>query len=210
MDENEKNPWLATRTRSGADYDSFYVARAKKGIDVHGEANLIEHLLDQYFPDRARNSISLLDAGCGTGRIAIELAQRGYQTIGVDLDAVMLGQAQAKAPDLDWRLDNLATVSLDQRFDAIVMAGNVMIFVTPGSEQQVVANMVAHLRPGGLLIAAYDLGLRPWSDLTLARFDALLDAQEMRLIGRWSTWEQTDWQPSDKYAVSLFQKPSNP
>ena len=37
-------------------------------------------------------------------------------------------------------------------FDAIVLAGNVMIFLAPGSEATVVANLARHLTPGGALV----------------------------------------------------------
>ncbi|MFN8442970.1 MAG: hypothetical protein U0175_19495 [Caldilineaceae bacterium] len=39
------NPWLATRKRTGAEYDAPYEARAAAGIDVHGEANLVKSCL---------------------------------------------------------------------------------------------------------------------------------------------------------------------
>ncbi|WP_303673070.1 class I SAM-dependent DNA methyltransferase [Vampirovibrio chlorellavorus] len=38
----------------------------------------------------------LLDLGCGTGTLALSLAQKGYQVTGIDLSAAMLAQAQAK------------------------------------------------------------------------------------------------------------------
>jgi len=65
---------------------------------------------------------SVLDAGCGTGRVAIELARRGVDVIGVDLDAGMLEQARQKAPDLDWIDGDLATVDLARHFDVVVLA----------------------------------------------------------------------------------------
>ena len=44
----------------------------------------------------------MLDAGCGTGRVAIELAHRGFSVVGIDSDAAMLHTARAKAPELSW------------------------------------------------------------------------------------------------------------
>ena len=93
---HSQNPWLATRTRTGAEYDAPYFERAALGIDIHGEANLVEKLLAQYGVDSA-SRLNILDAGCGTGRMGIELAQRGFEVTGVDLDEVMLSQARAKA-----------------------------------------------------------------------------------------------------------------
>jgi 2-polyprenyl-3-methyl-5-hydroxy-6-metoxy-1,4-benzoquinol methylase len=54
----------------------------------------------------------VLDAGCGTGRIARELARRGLAVVGVDLDDVMLATARRKAPDIEWHTADLATVDV--------------------------------------------------------------------------------------------------
>jgi SAM-dependent methyltransferase len=148
------NPWLARPDVRGADYDAPYAARALAGEDVHGEANAVMALHPSL-------PLSVLDAGCGTGRIAIELARRGADVVGVDLDPRMLERARAVAPALDWRLGDLATLDLGRTVDLVLLAGNVMLFVTPGSEGQVVATLAGHLRPGGLLVAGFQLGAPP-------------------------------------------------
>jgi SAM-dependent methyltransferase len=201
------NPWLATRNRTGQEYDAPYAARAAAGMDVHGEANLVEHLLRSPLnQSQSHQPYRVLDAGCGTGRTAIELAHRDIEIVGVDLDAVMLQQARAKAPQLDWRLGDLSVIVLDKSFDLIVMAGNVMIYLTPGTEAATVANMASHLKPGGLLVAAFELTPPSWSKLTLAVYDQLTTTADLTLVARWSTWEQTPWQPGDRYAVSVHRK----
>lgn len=201
------NPWLATRNRTGQEYDAPYAARAAAGIDVHGEANLVEQLLHSPLnQSRSPQPYRVLDAGCGTGRTAIELARRGVEIVGVDLDEVMLQQARAKAPHLDWRLGDLSVIALDKTFDLIVMAGNVMIYLTPGTEAATLANLARHLNPGGLLVAAFELTPPSWSRLTLARYDQLTAAEKLTLVARWSTWEQAPWQPTDRYAVSVHRK----
>jgi SAM-dependent methyltransferase len=201
------NPWIATRTRTGQEYDAPYEARAATGANVHGEADLISSLLratvqppDGDLPQR------VLDAGCGTGRIAIELARRGFAVVGVDLDSVMLNQARAKAPDLDWRLGDLATIELDQLFDCVVLAGNVMVYLTPGTEEAALSNMARQLRPGGLLVAAFELPPPSWSSMTLALYDRLAAVAGLTLLERWSTWHQDAWRPDDGYAVSVHRR----
>ena len=190
MSGTHDNPWIRTRTRSGDDYDATYDRRAAAGEDVHGEASFVE----------ATGARSVLDAGCGTGRVGRELARRGLDVVGVDLDEVMLATARAKSPDVDWRLGDLSTIDLGRRFDAIVMAGNVMIFVTPGTESAVVANMAAHLDPGGVLIAGFQLQPRK---LTLDAYDAFAAAAGLALKERWSTWDREAWTPGGGYAVSV-------
>jgi SAM-dependent methyltransferase len=201
------NPWIATRTRTGQEYDAPYEARAAAGANVHGEADLIASLLRAtVLPPGADTPQHVLDAGCGTGRIAIELARRGFAVVGIDLDSVMLTQARAKAPHLDWRLGDLATIELDQLFDCVVLAGNVMIYLTPGTEEAALSNMARQLRPGGLLVAAFELPPPSWSSMTLAMYDRLAAEAGLTLLERWSTWHQDAWCPDDGYAVSVHRR----
>ncbi len=150
----------------------------------------------------------MLDAGCGTGRVAIELAQRGHHVVGVDLDPAMLDLARNKAPELAWIQGDLAStvVSSDtgerRRFDAAVAAGNVMIFLERGTEAAVMANIASHLRPGGALVAGFQL-----SDgyLALHVYDALAERNGLELEARYSTWEGAPFDGGD-YAVSVHRR----
>jgi SAM-dependent methyltransferase len=189
----EPNRWLRTRAVSGDAYDQTYERRAAAGEDVHGEADFVEAFAPK----------TVLDAGCGTGRVGRELARRGIDVVGVDIDAEMLATAKRKAPSVDWRLADLATVDLGRKFDAIVMAGNVMIFLTPGTEGDVVANMARHLAPSGMLIAGFQL--QP-GRLTVERYDEHAAAAGLSLAERWSTWDRDSWQPGGDYAVSVHRK----
>lgn len=200
-----RNPWLATRNRTGAEYDAPYAARAAAGFDIHGEANFITRLLAEQFPT-AQTPQRILDAGCGTGRMGIELARRGYLVTGVDLDEVMLSQARHKAPELAWYQADLATIKLETKFECIAMAGNVMIFLTPGSEAAVLANMAAHLTADGLLVAAFELTPPSWSSLTLTRYDQLAADAGLTLAKRWAGWDGEVWTGRSNYAVSVHSR----
>ncbi len=188
-----ENAWLARPDVSGAAYDAPYRARAEAGEDVHGEANAVLTL-------HLSRPFRVLDAGCGTGRIAIELARHGVAIVGVDLDARMLDRAREKAPELDWRMDDLATCALGCSFDLILLAGNVMLFVAPGTEEQVVRTMARHLVPQGLLVAGFQLGRTAFD---LVQYDAAAAAAGLVLRERWATWQGAPWTPTDQYAVSI-------
>lgn len=180
--------------RSGAEYDSRWAAMEASGESVHGEADLVSALLESY---GYGPGASVLDAGCGTGRVAIELDRRGVSVVGVDLDPHMLTEAESKAPGLCWIQEDLCVLDLDRRFDLTVMAGNVMIFVQPGTEATVLASMARHLVPQGLLLAGFQLGR-----LSLEDYDRHAAATGLRLQRRWATWEQDQYRDGN-YAVSL-------
>src|SRR5580692_530703 len=161
-------------------------------MDMHGEAALVA----SYRP------ATVLDAGCGTGRVAIELSRLGHDVVGVDVDGAMLEAARAKAPDLTWIEGDLTHPALDlgRTFDLVVMAGNVLIFVPTGTEGQVIANAARWLAPGGRLVAGYSL--RP-GGLDPIRHDALAAAAGLELEDRWSTWDRRPYTPGDAYAVAV-------
>jgi len=197
------NRWLdRSDVPRGADYDARWETLAASGADVHGEADLIMALLAETGP----GPWSVLDAGCGTGRVAVELARRGVDVVGIDLDPAMLERARAKAPTLTWVQGDLATADVrdaDGRrrlFDLVAMPGNVMIFVTPDTEGEVLARMADHLRPGGLVVAGFQLGP---GRLTVGRYDELAALAGLRLAGRYATWDRAPLVDGGDYAVSV-------
>jgi SAM-dependent methyltransferase len=191
------NRWMKGNAPRGELYDRRFDQLAASGADMHGEATFVE----SYGPG------SVLDAGCGTGRVAIELSRRGYEVVGIDMDPAMLQAARQKAPHLPWITADLADPDLadpdhgiGRRFDIIVMAGNVLIFVAPGTEGKVLANMAAHLTPGGILVSGYSL--TP-GGLSVRAHDELAARCGLFLEDRWSTWDRRPFDQMSTYAVSV-------
>ena len=183
----------------GEEYDARFARFAAEGQYLHGEADLVASLVGD--PPRR-----ILDAGCGTGRVAVELAGRGYDVLGIEVDPAMLDTARAKSPALTWVLADLATMAPPRpAVDVVVAAGNVMIFLQLGSEAAVIANLAAALVEGGLLVAGFQLGRQ----LPLARYDALCASHDLALVDRWATWERDPFSGGD-YAVSVHRRAGTP
>jgi len=153
---------------AGPDYAARFARLAASGQHVHGEADFCAALL----PAPAL----VLDAGCGTGRVAIRLAELGHQVVGVDVDSSMLAEARRARPDLRWlaadlaelpALAELAGVADDlpdlselgsaDGFELTVAAGNVIPLLAPGSLGATVERLAAVLAPGGWLVAGFGL-----------------------------------------------------
>ena len=164
------------------------------GKATHGEADLIE----------GYNPASVLDAGCGMGRVAIELHHRGIVVEGSDLDADLLAYARADAPQIPWHHADLTDMQLGRTFELVATPGNVMIFCRDDHRGAIVANLAAHLQPGGLLIAGFSLDDAPGS-LTLDEYDGDCTAAGLELVDRFATWERAPFDGGD-YAVSVHRR----
>jgi SAM-dependent methyltransferase len=155
----------------------------------------------------AYGAASVLDAGCGTGRVGRELARRGRDVVGVDLDETLLQTARRKAPEIPWHLADLATVNLGWTFECVVAAGNVMIFLTHGSEPAVISNIARHLAPGGVLIAGFGPSSTAFElttpHMTIERYDELCAKAGLELSERFSSWDKGSWRSGGDYAVSV-------
>jgi len=142
---------------------------------------------------------SALDAGCGTGRVAIELARRGVTVVGVDVDASMLATARQAAPGIEWIEHDLTSLALASTFDAVVVAGNVPLFTPAGTHAALVAGCARHVRPGGALVAGFQLG----RGYLLEDYDAHCAAAGLTLSERYSTWDRAPFAVRCDYAVSV-------
>ncbi len=182
--------WAEEARPGAADYDARWARLAASGADVHGEVDFV----------MAWDPRRVLDAGCGTGRVAIELSRRGVQTVGVDLDPAFLEAARGKAPALDWRQDDLETVQAGRDFDIVIAAGNVMIFLVPGTEEAVMANLAGHLTRRGRFVAGFQLRA---GHLSLDAFDEAAERVGLSLITRYSSWDRAPYAGED-YAVSVL------
>jgi SAM-dependent methyltransferase len=169
--------WLSWRDQLGVSgYDERWAAMARAGHNPHGEADFVW----RYRPE------SVLDAGCGTGRVAIELARRGVRVLGVDADADMIASARAKAPSLPWMQADLAEFETAERFDIVVLAGNVVPYIAADRRPAAVLRCAAALAPGGRLIAGFALR-SGWPDA--ADYDGWCDAAGLVSESRYGTWE---------------------
>jgi SAM-dependent methyltransferase len=200
------------------EYDTRWDRRLAEGGDVHGEADFVDGLIRQRAHPRR-----VLDAGCGTGRVAIELHRRGWETVGVDNDADMLDRARRRAPNLPWLEADLATVAVAasasgppgadqpggptaprsrQQFDVVVLAGSVLAFVEPADRATVVLNLASHLHPQGALVIGESTEAE---GLRAADLDRWADAAGLTLTAAYATWDRS---PADDgpYRVAVYQR----
>lgn len=111
----------------------------------------------------AQAGARILDAGCGSGSFALELARRGYSICGIDLSAEMLVAARERVRQAAVALplirgDLLAPPFGRQTFDAVLCRGVLNDILDDASRAAALKALAKVLRPGGVLV----MDVREW------------------------------------------------
>ena len=99
----------------------------------------------------------LLDLACGTGTMAVHLAQQGYQVTGVDIVPEMIAWAAQKAAaqsvSVEWVVADARAFQLGKQFPFIYMLGNTFQhFLTRADQEGLLARAREHLAPEGCFL----------------------------------------------------------
>jgi SAM-dependent methyltransferase len=102
----------------------------------------------------------VVDAGCGTGRYASELASRGFRVLGFDGSAEMVEVARKRpaASNLEFCVGDLSSFQHPRQFRAILCRGVLNDLLTDSDREQVARQFGRLLAPGGVLL----LDVRDW------------------------------------------------
>ena len=87
----------------------------------------------------------------------------GHRVVGVDVDPVLIEAAEQDHPGPIWLVGDLTVLDLPGRgveepFDLIVSAGNVIAFLAPSTRVRVLERLRAHLAAGGRIVAGFGSG----------------------------------------------------
>jgi ubiquinone/menaquinone biosynthesis C-methylase UbiE len=140
-------------------WDYLHDPAIARGYDASLTDSPLFHLdkdfVERHCPQQGR----MLDLGCGTGRLLVGMARRGWRVVGVDLSAEMLAVAAGKA-----RSENLSVHLLhaniaeldclrDEVFDAAACLFSTLGMVLgSANRRQVLKHVYRTLRPGGRFI----------------------------------------------------------
>ena len=168
--------------RRAEDYDA---ARSRAFFEARWLSRFADSL-----PEGAR----VLDVGCGAGEpIAGWLIREGYKVTGADFSEAMLAIARERFPKGDWRLADMRSLDLDDRFHGII-GWDSFFHLTPDEQRQTIPRLARHLLPDGVLVVTVGpmaserigtVGGEPvyHASLSVGEYAALLESADMRLTG---------------------------
>lgn len=197
MSEHEPSQWTRI-TQANPQHSQWYIERfrqmAAQGADLDGEARLIDAMVPR--------GSSILDAGCGPGRVGARLAALGHRVTGVDVDPVLIEAARADHPGPEWVVGDLTDLDLATRFDAIVCAGNVMTFCAPSTRPEILRRFAAHLADDGRAVIGFGAG-RGYEFSDFLRDADSAGLQPDLLL---STWDLRPYRDGGNFLVAVLSR----
>jgi SAM-dependent methyltransferase len=188
-------------TENDDDHSQWYADHFREltaeGADIFGEARLLDAIV--------RPNSRVLDAGCGQGRTAGALAERGHDVVAVDIDETLLAAAGVDHPGPRYVCSDLAALDLRQedgtieRFDAAISAGNVITYVAPGTEVAVLSAIRRHLKPDAPFVVGFHT-----ERYEVSAFDRDARAAGFHLESRFATWDLRPWHEDAEFAVTIL------
>jgi 2-polyprenyl-3-methyl-5-hydroxy-6-metoxy-1,4-benzoquinol methylase len=155
--------------------------KAAAVYDLHTPGNQAEivEFIERTVADRAVRGRRTIEFACGTGRIAIPLAQRGFDVVGTDASEAMLRICAKKAAErslkLELRHEWMQDFAEVDAYDIeIAILGAIAFLVDLKRIREFLRNCFRGLRAGGLLILdvpnSLDGLVKPWSGTTVGTF----------------------------------------
>lgn len=131
----------------------FYDA-INSDIDYRAWANFVEKIIAREYAGRPE---LLLDLGCGTGKMTLELARRGYDMTGVDISPEMLNVARERAEreglDVLWLCQDMTEFELYGTVDvALCCLDGINHLTEPQALKKTLGLVHNYLSPDGLFI----------------------------------------------------------
>ena len=142
---------IAERTIASYDRMAIAFCRGTEDHDVSQNISALLHAIEGDGP------FVILDLGCGPGRDLIQFKALGHQVVGLDGSIEFVKIARAKSDCEVLHQDFLELDLLFAHFDGVF--ANASLFHVPNSQlDQVLSNLAATLKPGGVLLCSNPRG----------------------------------------------------
>jgi SAM-dependent methyltransferase len=144
------------------------------GWDVSEEADwLVERL--------GPSCRSVLEPGCGTGRLLAALAERGLEVTGLDLSEPMAAYARERVPAAEVVVADMTDFDLGRRFDGAICAVSTTGLLTQDEFGRHLEAVARHLRPGARYLVQQGIA-GDQDDAWRSAWEAERDGVKLRVI----------------------------
>jgi SAM-dependent methyltransferase len=170
------------------------ISSNKREEDTRAEADYIQDLL------QLKPGAKVLDVPCGGGRIALELASRGYQVTGIDISNPLLEEAKRKAAErqlnITWEHRDMRDLPWPGEFDGIFCFWESLGYFDDDGNRVFLDAVYRALKPGGRFLVDTHISetvlpggaaSRDWTQAAnmLVLEQRSFDHEESRLVRRW-------------------------
>ena len=101
---------------------------------------------------------SVVDVGCGTGRLEPYLAAKGLSPHGIDLSPEMIRVARRDHPGFDFDVADLRALPFDDASLVGLVCWYSLMFLAPADRPTAFSELARVLKPGGYLATAFKAG----------------------------------------------------
>lgn len=148
-------------------YNLFYQDK-----NYAGEAEYVHRLIQRY----ASGAKSIIELGCGTGKHADLLSQKGYTIDGVDMSQTMLLEAKNKYPHIHFHHGDIRQIRLAKKTDVVISLFHVMSYQQTNEDlEKAFSTAKVHLHNGGIFIFDCWYGPAVLTDRPVVRIKHLKD-----------------------------------
>ncbi|MBD8071565.1 class I SAM-dependent DNA methyltransferase [Bacillus sp. PS06] len=173
-------------------------------FEEYDDPNLYDKENEHYIPElpfllewAGKIQGTIIDLACGTGRLTIPMAKKGYKLIGVDLHQGMLNHAITKSTQLnlpiDWFKQDCTNLNLNVKSKLIYSVGHsFQHFLTNEEQDRLLTSVNNHLEENGIFI--FD-----------TRFPSAEELLQPRTEEYWRTYMDSETQEKvDVYTISDY------
>jgi SAM-dependent methyltransferase len=116
----------------------------------------IEYLTGWILKQCGKDSMRILDLGCGPGLYSEMMAEKGHAVTGIDFSensiAYAVSQAKQKKLNIEYLCKNYLECDFENQFDLVIFIYLDFCVLLPHERDKVLKNIYKALKPGGLFI----------------------------------------------------------
>ncbi|GAA1671507.1 class I SAM-dependent methyltransferase [Kribbella yunnanensis] len=135
------------------------------------EANGEDEFIDKAIDPKS----SILELGCGTGRITRPLLARGHQVVAVDESAEMI----ARIPETETIQSTIGELRLDRQFDVVLMMSYLINVADDAERLRLLETCAHHVRPGGSVLIQQQLPTQLAEPVVLEREHSRMEISDV-------------------------------